>query len=183
MKSHNIYLTRLVAVLALAILLVGCTQTLKSKKISGLKTGSPLKGIAPKIFAFKEFRDVRQVDPYRLSEFNRIKLDKPLADLIAMVIRKELERNGHTCITYSAQSKADFIIEGSVYKPVYIFDATAGVKLTIYPVSSEKRVFIKAYGSAGIGHAGDLKEQVDWLLLPLVKEMSTDPELIAFLEK
>jgi hypothetical protein len=178
------YLIRLAAAAAVTIVLAGCTHTMKSSEISILKTGSPLKGIRPRTFAFKEFRDVRGTDPY-LMYFpggHKYRLDQPAASLVAMVIRKELERNGHKCIAYSAQSNPDFIIEGSVYRCCY---CVAGVKLTVNLVSPEKGVIIKTYKKAyeGEGCGDSFQECVDKPLLAMVKEMSTDPDLAEFLEK
>jgi hypothetical protein len=115
-------------------------------------------------------------------------LDEPPASLVAMVIRKELERNGHKCIVYSAQSNPDFIIEGSVYR----FQIEMGrpsvtvvaVKLTVSPVSPGKEVLIKtSEGKARYSSYYTYKTSVNLALLAMVKEFSTDPDLIAFLEK
>jgi hypothetical protein len=183
MKPNSIYLFRIAAVVAVTVMLTGCTHTVKSK-ISILQTGSPLKGLPSKTFAFKEFKDVRGTDPYLLSGsgVHKYKLDQPVATAVAMAIRKELERNGHKCITYSTQSTPDFIIEGSVYMFSWI---NVGVKLTLNPVSPGKAVLVKSYqGECVTGECrNDADVGVDRALLAMVKEMSTDPELIAFLEK
>jgi hypothetical protein len=172
---------------------VGCTYTLKSNDLSILETGSPLKGIPPKTFAFKEFRDARPFqkasvkDPYVF--YPQCRLDQLPTSLVAMVIRKELERNGHKCIAYSAQSNPDFIIEGSVYR-FWVDHSRApsstyvAVKLTVNPVSPGKEMLLKTYeGKARWKTLYTWKTSLNLALLAMVKEMSTDPELIAFLEK
>ena len=210
MKPYNVYLLRLAAAVTVSFLFVGCTHTLKSKELSTLETGSPLKGIPPKTFAFKEFRDARGVvigrlgkvldvkkDPYLFDDggpMRKDKLEQPPASLVAMVIRKELERNGHKCITYSAQSNPDFIIEGSVYKfdirrtqpaewSVFDrpFNTEVAVKLTVSPASPEKEMLTKSY--EGKARLLRFKTSINLALLAMVKEISTDPDLIAFLEK
>jgi hypothetical protein len=204
MKLERIYLIRLIAVVAVLLMFVGCTFTLKSNDVSTLETGSPLRGIPPKTFAFKEFRDARGVvrgnlgnvldvkkDPYLFDDggpTQKYKLDQPPTSLVAVVIRKELERNGHRCIGHSAQSNPDFIIEGSVYafqiRMSRTFDTEVAVKLTVTPVSPGKEVLIKAYEGKAPWKGGFwFKTSVNLALLAMVKEMSTDPDLIAFLEK
>lgn len=183
MKFYSGYLMRLGAAVTVSVMFVGCTHIiLKSSEIPILQTGSPLRGVSPKIFAFKDFRDVRGRDPYFMHPGH--KLEQPAATVVAIAIRKELERNGHTCIVYSAQSKSDFIIEGSVYKFGVWEGATVAVKLTVTPVPPKEGFLTNTYeGGApwriGVSETKHLKQA----LLAMVKEMSTDPELIAFLEK
>jgi hypothetical protein len=179
MKPYNIYRIGFAAVAAVCVMFVGCTYTLKSNDISILQTGSSLKSVRPKTFAFKEFKAVRR-NPYEVSGV--YKVDQPAAAVCAMVIRKELERNGHRCIAYSAQSNPDFIIEGSVstYSVLVV-----GVKMTVTPVSPEKGMITKTYEGEvrGFYNAYTWKKKFNQSLLAMVKEMSTDPDLIAFLEK
>ncbi len=205
MKPNSIYPFRFAAVVILSVMFVGCTYTLKSNDVPILETGSPLKGIRPKTFAFKEFRDARGTvrgtfgevlnvskDPYLFKKegIDTCRLDQLPTSFVATVIRKELERNSHTCITYSAQSNPDFIIEGSVYK----FGPKSGgrghvaqvaVKLTVNPIFPGKEVLIKTYEGQGAPdfHLYACKTPLHRALLAMVKEMSTDLDLIAFLEK
>jgi hypothetical protein len=201
-KLRNNYLTGLAAIAAVFFVLMGCTHihTMKKDDISVLQTGSPLKGVAPKTFAFKEFRDARGkgMDPYlvlQLDSYNLWKLEQPATAFVAMAIRRELERNGHTCITYSEQSKSDFIVEGSVYKYWILYDpglvlvkfhANIGAKITVSPASAENRVLTKTYeGDATTRRLpGERwKTILNQALLMMLKEFSTDPDLVAFLEK
>jgi ABC-type uncharacterized transport system auxiliary subunit len=62
MKPFRLYLFGFVAVMVVPFMLMGCTHNIKSSDIFNLQTGSPLKGIKPKTFAFKEFRDARGTD-------------------------------------------------------------------------------------------------------------------------
>jgi hypothetical protein len=204
MKPYRIYLIRLAGVVAVSLMFAGCTYTLRSKDVSVLETGSPLKSVPPKTFAFKDFIDARGTaakesefrselpvyggkgarDPYLFRQEGALKckVDQLPASLVAMVIKKELERNGHKCITYSAQSNPDFIIEGSLYK--FAYGMLVAVKLTVSPVSPGKEVLIKTYegkGPATIIH--NCKTSLNLALMAMVKEFSTDPDLVAFLEK
>jgi len=200
-KLSNNYLTGLLAIAAVFFVLMGCTRTYTMKKdemISILQTGSPLKGIAPKTFAFKEFRNARgrgMDDPYLVLRFGveKFVLEQPTTAVVAMAIRKELERNGHTCITYSPQSKSDFLVEGSLYKYEILLNigayAEVGANITVSSASAENRLLTKTYEgdyrmvkSGGIG-GGKWKTLLNQALLAMLKELSTDPDLVAFLEK
>jgi hypothetical protein len=104
-------------------LVTGCTYVLKVNDIPTLQAGSPLRSVGPKTFAFKEFKDIRNVnDPLLIRDAGVFKgthiyvFEQPPAVLVAMWIKKELERNGHKCVTFSSDVKADFIVEGSIYK-------------------------------------------------------------------
>jgi len=199
MKLVHIYLFRLVAGITLFLMFVGCTHTIKSADISTLQTGSPLKGVGSKTFSFKDFKDIRGTDAFLITAIGSHKytLDQPVATVVAMSIRKELERNGHKYIAYSTQSNPDFIIEGTVYKYSLTMQSglvsntiigNAAVKLTISRASADREVLAKSYqgeyrkDTFGGPH-GVLKAVSNQALLEMVKEMSTDPELIAFLEK
>ena len=194
MKFHSSYLLRLAAVVTVSVMLAGCTHIyMKSSEMSVLHSGSPLKGVNPKIFAFKDFRDVRgkDPDPYLVTVMrtHKYRLDQPKTTFVAIAIRKELERNGHKCIAYSAQSNPDFIIEGSVYR-FLVNHSTApsstqvAVKLTVNPVSPGKEMLLKTYeGKARWKTLYTWKTSLNLALLAMVKEMSTDTDLIAFLEK
>jgi uncharacterized lipoprotein YajG len=203
MKPYGLYLFKLGAVLAVSvIMLAGCTHAIKSDEISSLRTGSPLKSVRPRTFAFKEFVDVRGNDAFVVAKGggHKWKLDQPVATVVATAIRKELERNGHTCVMDSPQSKSDFIIEGSVYKfwistggggfasHTVIVRANVAVKLTVGPVSPEKGALTKSYEgeyqlAAFYISLETRKDILNQALLAMVKQMSTDPELIALVGK
>jgi len=180
MKPYKTYLFILAAAVVVIAVLAGCFN-MKASEISTLKTGSPLKGLPLKTFAFKEFKDARRTDPYQVWG-GYGKLDQPAAYVVAMVIRKELERNGHRCIAYSGQSSPDFIIEGSVstYSVLVV-----GVKMTVSSVSPEKGMITKTYEGEvrGSYNGYTWNTKFNHALLAMAKEMSTDLDLIAFLEK
>ncbi len=204
MKPYSVYLFRFAAVMVIVVMFMGCTHTItiRSADIPLLQTGSPLKGIKPKTFAFKEFRDIRGTDALwvgKIGDYEQ-KLDQPVAAVVAMAIRKELERNGHICIDYSLQSKADFIIEGTLYKYRLYFQrvtlftsrfiGNVVVKLTISNTSPDKGVLIKSYqgesqieSGAGFATGGKPLVTLSQAQLAMVKEISTDSELIEFIEK
>jgi len=204
MKLCTIHLFGLLTLIAISLILQGCmmmSHTIASADLlPQVQAGSPLKSVSPKTFAFKEFGDTRNIsDPLLLMEapFHKYKLDQPPAILVAEAIKKELERNGHICIDYSPQSKADFIIEGTVYKYwsfytsiawTYNSTANVAVKLTVSPFSGDKRVFIKNYeGEYVLNKATyspkEVKEVLSQALMEMLKEISTDSELIEFIEK
>lgn len=200
MKPYNLYLFRLAAIMAVSVMVVGCTHTIKSNEISVSQAGSPMKAVRPKTFAFKEFKDIRGTDPFLVAKVgvHKFKLDQPAATVVATMIRKELQRNGHMCVIDLPQAKSDFIIEGTVYKCWFTTEqvgffskkvtANVAVKLAVSPVSPGKGVLTKSYEGeyhlAGVTVGMEKgKDILDQAILAMLKEMSTDPELIAFLEK
>ena len=203
MKPFRVHLFRFVAVMAVTVIIAGCVTTIKTKDIQQLQTGSPLKSINPKIFAFKEFKDIRGTEPslvWKLGGRDVI-LDMPAATVVATAIKRELERNGHTCVMDTPESKANFVIEGAVYK--YLLRADSGffttkiignvaVKLTVSAVSDVKKVLTKSYEGEyylSSNNSNPVPTLNSWVaisnqaLLEMVKEISTDSELIEFLEK
>jgi hypothetical protein len=194
MKPFRVYLFRFVGVITVSLLLEGCMLCIKSEDIPTLATGSPLKSVRPKTFVFKEFKDVRGTDVYLVGI---VKLDSPASTIVSMSIRKELERNGHKCIVDSPQSKPDFIIEGTVYKYWLThsirfasdrYTGNVAVKLTVSRSSIDTDVLAKTYEGEYrrdlvIGGPSRVKGVLNQALLAMLKEISTDPELIAFLEK
>jgi len=202
MKPWNIYPFGLIVVMGVFFSFMGCTHNIRSSDIPALQTGSPLKGIKPMTFAFKEFSDIRGTDPFWVGKLaaHEHKMDQPVARVVAMAIKKELERNGHICINYSMQAKADFNIEGTVFKYGISMRRVGGfhnelagnvaVKLTIINTSTEKSVFIKNYSGDSLIEAGGFTAVGEAPLVTLsqaqsamVKKISIDTELIAFLEK
>jgi uncharacterized lipoprotein YajG len=179
------------------LFITGCTYIVKTSDFSTLQTGSPLRGVPSKTFAFKEFKDIRNAaDPSLIMTWhaNKNVLDQPPAALVAIWVKKELERNGHKCVTFSPDVKADFIIEGSIYKFTARIDegmfsvtqsANTGVKIMISRIPTEKGVFVKSYGGEyimGMGTDG-WKICLNQALVSMIKEMSTDTELIEFIKK
>jgi uncharacterized lipoprotein YajG len=203
MKGRNSHPYNIVSLMVAILLVTGCTPIImKTSEFSTLQTGSPLRGVPAKTFAFKEFKDIRNAeDPSLIMEWrgHKFVLDQPPAVLVALWVKKELERNGHKCVTFSPDVKADFIVEGSIYKYKVItyegmFSATqnanAGVKIMISCIPTEKGVFAKSYegeyfvdcGSIGCG-LNKWKIPVNQALVSMIKEMSTDTELIEFIKK
>jgi hypothetical protein len=181
----------------------GCTihKTIKSTDIiPQLQTGSPLKSISPKVFLFKEFKDIRGNDPFFVMkiDFNETKLDQTASSVIIRAIAGEFERNGHKCIMGKQPSKSDFIIEGTVYKfGLLIGSGVSGVKmtgnvalkLTISSASGEVRVLTKNYegeyyfsSAMGVPY-WKWKDILKQATHDMIKEISTDSELLEFLEK
>jgi len=210
MKPYDVYLFRVAAVIVIPLIFLGCAHgVLNSAYLLPEPTGSPLKNISPKTFAFKEFSDAREdADPLFVFGDNKPRndvkwkmgpLEQPPATIVATAIKREFEMNGHTCVADTPSS--DFIIEGSLQKYKVVgtgssyfqqkFRTEVAVKLTVTSVSDTKRVFTKNYegeyagviGAVGSGGLGNLIPLLKAALFEMVKEISTDPELIAFIEK
>ena len=198
MKVRSKYLCGSIALIAIILFFTGCTHVLNITEIPTLQTGSPLRGVGSKTFAFKEFKDIRNVeDPVLMmvAGVHKHILDQPPATLVAMWLKKELERNGHICVMDSPQMKADFVIEGTVYKFLVshrtgMFEtmqhSSTGVKLTISRISANSVSFVKSYegeySTSGLT-AARWKIALSQALLSMIKEISTDPELIEFIKK
>jgi uncharacterized lipoprotein YajG len=201
MNSDINFKLRFLLLIVFPVMFAGCSipHTIKTSEIQQLQTGSPLKSVNPKTFAFKEFKDIRGSDAYLFTKipFHEWKLDQPAATVVAMAIKNELERNGHRCVADKFQLGADFIIEGTVYK--YRSVSTAGVftsklvveiavKLTINHTSPGKNVFVKNYDGesqyeSAVPGGPTLIDLLSQAQSEMVKSMSTDLELISFLEK
>lgn len=161
---------------------------------------SPLRDLSPKTFAFKEFNDVRDVeDPTRMMKVgvHTFDLEDPPAILVAQWIQSEFERNGHRCVPDSRTAKADFLVEGTVFK-FYVRrnvgwtsltdTAETGVKVTISRLAANAGSLTKTYQAtrsmASGAIAGDLwRSAIHQALMATLHEMSTDPELMEFLSK
>jgi uncharacterized lipoprotein YajG len=201
LKSTSLYLFRYVIVIAVFFMLIGCSYTMKISDLPQLQIGSPLKSISSKTFAFKEFKDTRVGDnPLVMLNVHgdKLTLEQPPAIMVATAIKRELERNGHVCVMDLPQTKSDFIIEGTVYRCWLREDrdlfkgkitGDVAVKLTICSVSDEKKVLTKNYAGEYYLSSGFGIPSSSWMailneaLLEMIKEISTDPELIGFIEK
>jgi hypothetical protein len=198
MKGCRRYRFGFVLLMIVIWMYTGCTYVLKTDDIPTLQMGSPLKSVGQKTFAFKEFKDIRDVkSPFLIKEveFGSWVSDKPVSSLFMLALKKEWERNGHICVEYSKQVKADYIIEGIVYKcsvtiiPGFIAPtqtAYTGVKLTVSHVSDrEEPLLIKSYEGEYrfYGTGVTWKEVLTNSLLSMIKEISVDSELIEFIKK
>lgn len=212
MKPCAIYVFRIVALIVIPFIFLGCAHgIISSAYLLPEPTGSPLKNVSPKTFVFKEFSDAREdADPLYVFGDNKPRndvkwkmgpLEQPPTSIVATAIKREFEVNGHTCVVDTPSSKLDFIIHGSLYKYKIVgvessyfkqkFLAQVAVKLTVTSVSNTKRVFTKNYegeyagtiGAVGSGGLGNLIPLLKAALFEMVKEISTDTELIAFIEK
>jgi uncharacterized lipoprotein YajG len=183
---------------ALILTLSGCgmTHTIKTSDIPLLQTGSPLKGVKSRTFAFKNFKDGRGVGSHLvfarwdqrspvIVEERIMTLDQPVAVVVAKAIRDELERNGHKGFQYSSEKNQDFIVEGSIYKFWLSTDHSllsekatgdVAVKLTITNTLDERLVLIKRYegeyslsgGFIGKEDTATLKEHENILIKALL---------------
>lgn len=191
------FLPGLIAIISF-ISLVGCTHVHKITETPPLQMGSPLKSVEPRTFAFKEFQDMRAVeDPTVILEVggHTHKIDQTPAAFVVDRIRKEFQRNGHRCLDASAHVPADFVVKGTIYKFSTMWRmgffanewfGNTGVKLTIERVPSRDDAFVKSYEGEfnGTSSAGPLfVESLGTSVQRMIKEISTDPELIDFIKK
>jgi len=198
MKVNRSNLISIVSLIVTLFLNTGCTYVLNITETPALQMGSPLRSVEPKTFAFRDFQDIRGVeDPSLMIKigFSTHSLDQPPAIFIADRIKKEFERNGHKCVDASSKAKADFIVDGKIYKMsfqnihgtwIMTQIAKAGVKLTINRVPSESGVFEKSYEGEYTSKSAILTgiaEKLGQAALSMIKDISTDPELIEFLKK
>ena len=180
-------------------MLYGCiNHTIISQDIYHLQTGSPLRGVSQKTFVFKEFKDARDKSTLLVGKFglHKFLLDEPATTVVAMAIKKELERNGHRCITDSAIAKdGDFIVEGTVYEyslkliPGFYVNKLCSkvvVKLTIRSATDK---FSKTYQgeysiSSGTGYSVTTGfDIINQAFLKILKDISIDSDLVEFLGK
>ena len=185
----------IICFMIIACWVTGCSS-LKVSDIPTLQTGSPLRSVDSKTFAFKEFKDIRIVDDptvIRRHLLHNDRFEQPPATIVSTLIKKELERNGHKCVTYSSNMPADFIVEGVFFK--FSFGGLAGfppthysmtgVKLTISHIPTEKGVFIKTYDaeySIKAHHPQEgLYSSISGAFLSIMKQISTDLEMVEFL--
>jgi hypothetical protein len=192
------YLYGFISIIAL-IQLIGCTHVHKITETPLLQMGSPMGSVEPKTFAFKDFQDLRRFeDPAIIMELggHTHKIDQTPAVFVADRIKKEFERNGHKCVDASSQDKADFIVNGTIYK----FSSTwrmgffanewfgkTGLKLTINRMpSGSAEAFVKSYEGDynDTSYGGPLfAESLGTATQRMIKDISTDPELIEFIKK
>lgn len=199
MASYLSHLLRLLSVMTLLLLSVGCSSVVKSDNLGELQIGSPLRSITSKTFAFKEFSDIRGGSQSVVGDCGivSITLDQPAAKVVESAIRKELERNGHKSVMVSSNAKPDFIVEGTVYKFAFTliksgalrFNSKVAVKLTFTSALDDKKALQRKYegeyqiSRTFVAPADTCLEIYSQALSGMLKDMSTDEELIAFLGK
>jgi hypothetical protein len=200
-QSHCIHV---LAILSMATIVIsGCipAAVINTTDIPALESGSPLRSIESRTFAFNEFEDIRTniSDDKRLMwpERRTWRLDQDPADLVSKAIRKELERNGHKTVAYSPVAKSDYIMDGTVFKFSVIVNlgvwsgtvtSTIGVKLIVSRVPNSRGGFAKTYqgvyeSKEGPTPTNPMTISIREALLMMVKDISTDQELVEFLQK
>lgn len=181
--------------LTLVILFLGAcigTPTIKMETIPELKVGSPLSEVKPLTFYVKRFGDeVGEVISVVGPEIWFIKIDIPANQLFSQAIANELKRNGHTVFLYENDGKADIIIDGAVKK--YFIESPhsgfysrntgyAEAEITLIKTSDDTESMSKLYrGSFDCGTAR-CRTCLYETLLDMVKDFSTDPDLLEFVK-
>ena len=204
MRSYFLYLIKLISVCLSSLLLLGCANHVLNIDIPPLQTGSPLGEVPSKTFFFNEFEDGRATDEVKQWGAHVYKLGKAAGTIVGDEIKQEFERNGHKCVSASQQSKIDFVVSGKVSMARIRWDRSSLektvtnfiVELTVIDsYDKSKREYSKIYeseyrftGDPSYNGGYDLQGEVFTYLLKralmqAVIEISTDFDLIAFLEK
>ena len=203
MKSNPPLTGNTILTLAFALCCLGVsacsTTTIKTAEQPALQTGSPLRGVKPLRVCLKEFQDLRGVPPDVIFDVagKTYKLDKPVATWVRESIRKEFERNGHTCVGPEGEKAADVVMDGSVYR--YSLDAqmtqfstrftgNVGAKISVSAAKDPAAVFAKKYDgsyySAGFGMSIKTVVKIqNEALLSMIKELTSDQEFLDFLKR
>lgn len=157
-----------------------------------------MKIIPSKTFAFKEFTDTRGYDPYVVGQWgsHRLILEKPAADTVADAVKKEFERNGHSCVSVSQQAESDFLVTGTVYKYYLSWFGLASVKaiadvgitLTMRSQSSHNSIVKNYQGEYPITGDSEITSEMqgnalNQALLNVLRQIFYDDDLIQFIRK
>ncbi len=184
--------------IALPCFLCGCSATIKNNRNLSLQSGSPLQSVSPKEFAFTEFHNATGVKPglFLRTGLHTVVLQDPVETLASDAIKRELERNGHKCRS-SQTPHTDFLVRGSVLKYQLLFGVgwsavnakgIVAVNLTISRGTQSSEIFNKSYEgevlvTSGLVTVNDRAILMGDALMDMVKKISTDEQLIAFLGK
>jgi hypothetical protein len=201
MTTYGNYIFKFFMSIVILVTLSGCVSHNLIAEIPSMHSGSPLKGISPRIFAVRDFSDARGVDPFEFMQnmgAHVYRLNQPVSKIVTEAICKELVRNGHKCGPAATESGSDFTIEGSVVQ--YWYDigvvhygrqpsALVVVAMVLRPsAGKEKQAYTKTYigryvydGGGGVYEDTDIAEIMNQALLRMVSEFSTDSELIDFM--
>ena len=205
MKGARLFIVKSVCLL---IFLSGCTSAaIKRSEVPSLGVGSPLISVGPRTFVVRNFTNVTNVKPGVFTDMDslvgQVTLDDPVEVIVADAIRKELERNGLIGVADGSTPGGDFIIAGTVYKYEFLRNVpmvigkysknedrgTVAVKLTVSRASDPNTVFIKNYEGEYPYTEGMIEgfqivvDIMNKALLEMVKKVSMDEELVAFLKK
>ena len=204
MKHGSFIFLKLLSLILMSLFLISCARsyTLKLDKMPEPLTGSLLRGLKHKTFIVENFKDNRGTDPSWVGSMTtgldiwEINLIPPAAVVATEMIKKELKRNGHTCVEDSSKLTPDYRIEGSVNK--YMFSmfpyklecklySTVIVKLNVISKTEKNTTYEKIYEGeySIIGEfGGDIYIDIlNLALLSMTRDFSSDAELISFLEK
>ena len=166
---------------------------IKMETIPELKVGSPLSGVKPVTFYVKRFGDevgeMIEVIPVGHAK-GFIKIDIPANQLFSQAIANELKRNGHTVFLYENDGKADIIVDGVAKKyliefPISTFHSRntgyAEAEITLIKISDATESMSKLYRGSFDCRTVD-RTCLYETLLDMVKDFSTDPDLLEFVK-
>jgi len=153
-------------------------------EITNLETGSPLRAVAPKVFCVEKVTDPKTPT-------------SNLGTTVAEALKRELIRNGQKCVA-TKEPGVDFVISGTIlgcgvginhYALSSKIEANAALDMVVTSQRTPQRVFKKTYrgesymsGVFLVPEGRKMSDCRDEALLNVVKEFSTDPEVIDFLK-
>ncbi len=181
--------------------LSGCSTTvIKTAEQPPLQTGSALRSLKPLKLCLKDFQDLRGTEPDVIFDVagKKYQLDKPVATWVRDSIRREFERNGHTCVGPEREKEANVVIDGSVYQysldvaffgiATSRFTGNVGAKISATAPNAPAVPFAKKYD--GSFYASSRRMTIDTVikiqneaLLAMIKELTSDQEFLDFLKR
>lgn len=192
--KHGLYAA--FALILTVIFLQGCnTKTIRIDPIPELKTGSPLAGIEPLSFAFKEFEDFRTDKKHiGLCVNMGVKMelkDQNVSEIVRQAVVNELKRNGHKILLPGEANNADVVIEGIVSRfwidgranfATISYASTVVTDITVSTVGSDKplsKTYEGNFNYSGGGFPGVLEYILNQALLDMLKEFTTDEDFLS----
>jgi len=163
-----------------------------------------LKGVGSLKVCVKDFRDLRFIKPAAIPEamspgrYKWQKPHKPVDNLVRDGVRREFERDGHTCLGPDQEAKADVVMEGALYNysvhhtivglALYRATCNIGVKINLRSAKDPEVVFFRKY--EGTFYADKWRTSNAWVntvmdeaLLNMIKELTSDEDLLDFLRR
>ncbi len=173
--------------------LTACSSTtvIKTGEQPALRSGSALKSITPLKVCVQDFQDLRGTEPDLAFAFGQAKwrLDKPVAMWVRDSLRREFERNGHTCLSPERVAEADLVMDGSVYRcSVDVGMGVTGRVGAKISASAARDPAVRFsgkfdgsfYDRANVTSGATVLNEA---LLNLIKDLTTDPAFLDFLRR
>lgn len=202
--KYKIYL--LILLLLTTSVIASCSGVIKMEKIPELEGGSPLGGIKPVTFTINHFKnaaDDEGIVGIPGGALPKYKTDRQVNDIVRQAIINELIRNGHRVLPPEDSSKANVVIDGTVwqywasFKPHKTILMLSSVNHVIGSVkaditvrfSDSGTILTKSYnGTADLETAkaftkGNCESALNEALLNMLKDFTMDPDFLDGLNK